>query len=91
MADDGGLGMMPTAIALTSVSLIGVTVNDLANVAALGPTVALPQRTYRTSVLESPAILSPPVVPTQPGLGVSLSPATAPCWWTRSGWANMWR
>ena len=85
MADDGGLGMMPPATALTSVLLIGVTVNDLANVAALGPTVALPQRTSRAPVLESPAMLSPP------GLDVSLSPATAPCWWTRSGWANMWR
>ena len=29
-------------------------------------------------MLEFPAILSPPEVPTQPGLGVSLSPATAP-------------
>ena len=78
MADDGGLGVMPPATALTAVSLIGGTVNDVANVAALGPTVALPQGTSRTPVLESPAILSPPVVPTQPSLGVSLSPATAP-------------
>ena len=45
MADDGGLGMMPPATALTAVSLIGGTVNDVANVAALGPTVALPQGT----------------------------------------------
>ena len=43
MADDGGLGMMPPATALTAVSLIGGTVNDIVNVAALGPTVALPQ------------------------------------------------
>ena len=78
MADDGGLGMMSPARALTSVSLIGGMVNDVANVVALGSTVALPQGTSRALVLESPAILSPPVVPTQPGLGVSLSPATAP-------------
>ena len=45
MAGDGGLGMMPPAIALTAVSLIGGMVNDVANVAALGPTVALPQGT----------------------------------------------
>ena len=77
-SNDGGLGMMPPATVLTSVSLIGRTVNDVANVAALGPTVALPQGTSRAPVLESPAILSPPVVPMQPGLGVSLSPTTAP-------------
>ena len=45
MADDGGLGMMPPATALTSVSLIGETVNDVVNVAALGLTVALPPGT----------------------------------------------
>ena len=42
MADDGGLGIMPPVTALTSASLIGGTVYDIANVAGLGPTVAIP-------------------------------------------------
>ena len=75
MAQDGGLGMLPIATTLTSVSLIGGMVNDVANVAALGPTVVLPQGTSRAPVLQSPAILLPPVVPIQPGLE---SPATVP-------------
>jgi len=74
---DGGLGVMPPATALASVPLLGG--GDVANVAALAPTLVLHQESVvQLPPLESPAALVSPLQASQLGLGVSQSPSTAP-------------
>ena len=76
MADDGGFGVMPPASALASVPLIGS--GDIVNMAALGPTTVSPQESAQPLPVEPHVETMPPLPAPQLGLGVSLSPCTAP-------------
>ena len=78
MAEDGGLGVMNPATALMSVSLVGRTVSVIMSSAAL----TTHYSTHDSAALGdcpvagTKVLLSPPLVSTQLGLGIILSPAT---------------
>ena len=74
--DDGGFGVMLPASALASVPFIGS--GDIVNVAALGPTTISPQEPAQLLPVEPHIATMPPLLAPQLGLGVSLSPCTAP-------------
>ena len=77
MSGSVGLGVMPPALALASVPLVHEVVDGRRpSSAALTPAAVAPLVAPQVSEVESATL--PAVMLSQPGLGLSLSPATSP-------------